>query len=151
MLVISTKLINLKVAEKFGGLLREKLKDILIVAGWGVTTASIILQSLYKGMSLTWLDYMLILVVAVLAGLILVDLEKIVYSLLPSILLTLFVLFFCLTLPATLGKVGRFAPLEAFYSGVFVMIFRSVFPITIIICFLGAFVGGLIGEKLGVR
>lgn len=131
--------------------MKEKLKDALIVAGWGVTTASIILRSLYEGASLAWLDYVSIFLVAVLAGSILVDIERIVYGLIPSILFSIFILFFCLTLPATLGKVGRFAPLEAFYSGVLVMVFRSIFPITIIMSFLGGFVGGLIGEKLRVR
>lgn len=137
--------------KKFGGLLKEKLKDALVAAGWGLTTASIILRSLYEGASLTWLDYVPIFFVAALAGLILVDLEKIVYGLILSVLLSVFIMFFCLTLPATLGKVGRFAPLEAFYSGVFVMVFRSIFPITIIVSFLGGFVGGLIGEKLKLR
>ncbi|MCZ2856586.1 MAG: hypothetical protein O2U62_05795 [Candidatus Bathyarchaeota archaeon] len=131
--------------------MKEKLKDALVVAGWGVTTASIILQSLYGGASLTWLDYVSVFLVAVLAGSILVDIERIVYGLIPSILFSVFILFFCLTLPATLGKVGRFAPLEAFYSGVLVMVFRSIFPITIIVSFLGSFVGGLLGEKLRVR
>ncbi|MBE0511775.1 hypothetical protein IBX38_01855 [Candidatus Bathyarchaeota archaeon] len=131
--------------------MKEKLKDALVAAGWGLTTASIILRSLYEGASLTWLDYVPIFFVAALAGLILVDLEKIVYGLILSVLLSVFIMFFCLTLPATLGKVGRFAPLEAFYSGVFVMVFRSIFPITIIVSFLGGFVGGLIGEKLKLR
>ena len=137
--------------KKFGGLLKEKLKDALVAAGWGLTTASIILRSLYVGASLTWLDYVFIFVVAALAGSILVDIEKIVYGLVPSFLFSIFIMVFCLTLPATLGKVGRFAPLEAFYSGVVVMVFRSLFPITIIVSFLGSFVGGLIGEKLRVR
>ncbi len=137
--------------KRFGGFLKEKLKDALVVAGWGVTTASIILRSLYGGASLTWLDYVSVFLVAVLAGSILVDIERIVYGLIPSILFSVFILFFCLTLPATLGKVGRFAPLEAFYSGVLVMVFRSIFPITIIVSFLGSFVGGLLGEKLRVR
>ena len=131
--------------------MKEKLKDALVVAGWGVTTASIILRGLYEGASLTWLDYVSVFLVAVLAGSILVDIERIVYGLIPSILFSIFILFFCLTLPATLGKVGRFAPLEAFYGGVLVMVFRSIFPITIIMSFLGGFVGGLIGEKLRVR
>lgn len=131
--------------------MKEKLKDALVVAGWGVTTASIILRSLYEGASLTWLDYVSVFLVAVLAGSLLVDIERIVYGLIPSILFSIFILFFCLTLPATLGKVGRFAPLEAFYSGVLVMVFRSIFPITIIVSFLGSFVGGLLGEKLRVR
>ena len=131
--------------------MKEKLKDALVVVGWGVTSASIILRSLYEGASLTWLDYGSIFLVAVLAGSILVDIERIVYGLVPSILFSIFILFFCLTLPATLGKVGRFAPLEAFYSGVVVMVFRSVFPITIIMSFLGGFVGGLVGERLRVR
>jgi len=149
--IISTKLINIGVVKKFGGLLKEKLKDVLVAAGWGVTMASIILQSLYQEATLAWLGYLFIFVVAVLAGLVLVDVEKIVYGLLLSILLSVFIMFFCLTLPATLGKVGRFAPLEAFYGGVVVMVFRSLFPITIILSFLGSFVGGLIGEKFGVR
>ena len=131
--------------------MKEKLKDAIVVAGWGVTTASIILRSLYGGVSLAWLDYVSIFLVAVLAGSILVDIERIVYGLIPSILFSIFILFFCLTLPATLGKVGRFAPLEAFYSGVLVMVFRSIFPITIIVSFLGSFFGGLIGEKLRIR
>jgi len=150
-IIISTKLINIGVVKKFGGLLKEKLKDVLVAAGWGVTTASIILRSLYEGAGLAWLGYLFIFIVAVLAGLVLVDVEKIVYSLIASILFSVFTMFFCLTLPATLGKVGRFAPLEAFYSGVVVMVFRSIFPITIIVSFLGGFVGGLIGEKLGIR
>jgi len=131
--------------------LKEKLKDALVAAGWGVTTASIILRSLYVGASLTWLDYVSIFIVSALAGSILVDIEKIVYGLVPSFLFSVFIMVFCLTLPATLGKVGRFAPLDALYSGVLVMVFRSIFPITIIVSFLGSFVGGLIGEKLRVR
>ena len=141
----------MKQLKRFGDFLKEKLKDALVVVGWGVTSASIILRSLYEGASLTWLDYGAIFLVAVLAGSILVDIERIVYGLVPSILFSIFILFFCLTLPATLGKVGRFAPLEAFYSGVVVMVFRSVFPITIIMSFLGGFVGGLVGERLRVR
>jgi len=40
---------------------------------------------------------------------------------------------------------------KLFYGGVVVMVFRSLFPITIILSFLGGFVGGLIGEKFGIR
>ena len=131
--------------------MKEKLKDALVAAGWGVTTASIILRSLYVGASLTWLDYVSIFIVSALAGSILVDIEKIVYGLIPSFLFSVSIMVFCLTLPATLGKVGRFAPLEALYSGVLVMVFRSMFPITIIVSFLGSFLGGFIGEKLRLR
>jgi len=134
-----------------GGLLKEILKDALVALGWGVIVASIILQNLYQTASLGWLGYVLIFIVAVLAGLILVDANKIVYGLIVSTLFSVFIMFFCLTLPAALGKVGSFALLEAFYSGVIVMIFRSIFPTTIITSFLGGFVGGLIGERLGLR
>ena len=151
MLTISIKLINIRVVEKVGGLLKEKLKDLLVAAAWGIITASIILRSLYVRAGLTWLDYVLIFVVAAFAGSILVDLEKIVYGLVPSFLVSIFIMAFCLTLPVTLGKVGRFAPLEAFYGGVIVMVFRSIFPITIIVIFLGSFLGGFIGEELGLR
>lgn len=141
----------LKWLNDIGGLLKEKLKDALVVLGWGVTMASIILRNLYEKAGLAALDYVPIFLVAVLAGLILVDAEKVFYGLIASILFSVFMMVFCLTLPATLGKVGRFAPVEALYSGAIVMIFQSLFPFTIILSFLGCFAGGLVGERLRLR
>jgi len=132
-------------------LLKDKVKDILVAGGWSVNIASIILLNLYAKAGLMWLDYAPIFIVAVLAGLILVDPEKIVYGLTESILFSILIMSFCLVLPVTLGEIGHFAPLEAFYSGVIIMIFKGIFPTTIIVSLLGGFVGGLIGERLRLR
>lgn len=121
------------------------LEDILVTVGWGVSSASITLQALYVRSFVSLWDLALLLVVSVLAGMILVDVEIIVISYVGSFLLSLLMMFFCLTLPATLGRI-QFAELGQTVA--VIMIFRSVFPIPVILCPICGLIGGVIGEKL---
>jgi len=130
--------------------MKDALKDHLVVVGWGVIEACIVLQALLKGPMLTMVDLFFLFVVSMLASMILVDVRKVVLGLFGSLLLSFLILFFCLTLPVTLGLVR-----EVFWDMVsttaITMIFRGVFPFAIIACFLGGLFGGIVGERWRFR
>jgi hypothetical protein len=128
--------------------LNKNLKNIAVITGWTVTIASIILQRLYQSPLLIAQDYVLIFVVSMLAATILVDTRTVIQGWVGSTLAAIALMFICLTLPGITDKVVSDFLLGFLYAGAVTMIFRAVFPAAIIVCFLGAIVGGIIGESL---
>lgn len=133
--------------------MKVKLSDILIWIGWAIMTAYIVLQALYQRLMepLAALDIMLILGISVLAGLILVDPEIIVFGFVGSISTSMIIMYFCLTLPASLGQI-RYAPLrEILFGGALGIVVARTLIYLVVPCLLGSLLGGIVGERLGLR
>ena len=128
--------------------LNVTFKNLLVILGWGVVIASIVLQRLYQEPLLLLQDYLLIFAISVLATMITVDARIVILGWIGSTLISILIMFICLTLPGAVDEVASYFVLEFLYAGAIVMIFRSVFPVAIITTFIGAVVGGAIGERL---
>ena len=136
--------------EVMSELLRSRLKDLLFIFSWGLIITSIVLRPFYVGINLSGIDYLLIFFLAMLAGMILIDLEKVVYGSFGSLVISMGVMFFCLISPVVFGRITQSTLLDLFYGGTVVAVFRAFFPITIIVTFLGALAGGFLGERFGL-
>jgi hypothetical protein len=130
-------------------LLRNHLKELLIIFGWSLIITSIVLRPFYAGANVSVMDYLLIFFFAMLAGMILIELEKVVYGAFGSLALSIGLMYLCLISPDVLGRITQNVLLDLFYGGAVVAVFQAFFPITIIMVFLGALIGGFLGERLG--
>lgn len=139
--------------------MKPRVRDISVIVGWGVGMAAIILQALYQGL-LTPLDLAILLAISALAGVILLDPGIIIVAYVSSLSLSVLVIFACLTLPATSGAVEHALLQDLIYQQTIIMMTRGLLllsydpPIPVIpslLCLLAALIGGLIGEKLGLR
>lgn len=131
--------------------LGQRLKYVLVMIGWAVIDASIVLNSLYERANSPLSPFHLaaLLAVSAFAGFVLVDARIIVLSFVGSFSLSIFLMVFCLTLPGTLGIFSYYIVREVLLEGSIVMIVRSVLPAPLIICLMGGFFGGIVGERLG--
>jgi len=125
--------------------LNQTTKNIVIVVGWGITLASIILQRIYQAPFLNAQDYILIFIFSTLAATILADARTIILGWAGVMVVSIAIMFFCLTLPGIGGEMSEFI-LGFLYTGAITMIFRAIFPVAIIVEFMGSVVGGIIGE-----
>jgi len=122
--------------------------DAGVTLGWAVMVASLIVQALYVRQALTESEIVLLFVVSVVAGALLVDIERMVLSFVMAFGLAVVFSYFCLILPSLLGLVGVAA--EALYSAAVAMIFPAVFPSPFFVTILGGFLGSFIGESLNL-
>ena len=131
--------------------MRAWIKDLSVTVAWSLIMSSIMLQSLYERPLLTALDLTLLFLASFFAGLILVDAGIIVFGYMGSLVLSLLTMFVSLSLPALLGRV-KYLELESLvYSEALSSIVRIVFPVVLVICLVGAFLGGIMGEHFGLR
>jgi len=139
--------------------------DILTMLGWGTVLGTIGLHTLYEralrlllGKALEEfafaplrpLDLLLIFLVSVLAGAILLEPEKILIGYVSSFVLSGLIMFFGLSLPATLHALkfswsGEY--LDLFYSGSLDFTVRALLLGPIVICLIGGMLGGIFGER----
>jgi len=128
--------------------LNERLKAALIVISWSLIISSILLRALYERPILSVLELALLVIVSIFAGAVMANARTVVLGYIASIILTIFITYFSLVLPVLLNKIG-FAPLgDLVYQQAIIMVFRGIFPVPIFLCFIGAFVGGFLGERL---
>jgi hypothetical protein len=128
--------------------LNASFKNLLVILGWSIIVASIILQRLYQGPLLLAQDYFIVFVASILAAMIIVDAKTIILGWMGSTLISISIMLVCLSLPGIVDEVSTNFVLEFLYAGAIVMIFRAIFPVTIILIFIGAIIGGIIGERI---
>lgn len=129
-------------------MVRLELRDIAATVGWAIVLASVFLQALYVRGFLIESDLILLFLGSAVVGAVLVDVDKLVLSFFAAVGLAVVVEFFCLNLPVTLQLAVAG---EALQSGAVVMLFRSIFPIAIVLILFGGFLGSFVGERLNLR
>lgn len=130
--------------------MRRSLRDGLIIGGWSLILANLILDPIYQGLPLNIWNLLSIFLVSAFAGFILIDADRIVMAALATLLLSATIIFLCLSLPALLGKIGASQLGGLLYAGALRLVVKYVFPFPIALCILGGLVGGMIGEKVGM-
>lgn len=132
-------------------MLEQRLKYVLVMIGWAILDASIVLNALYERANAPLSPFHLaaLLAVSILAGVVLVDATIIVLNFAGSFLLSIFLMLLCLTVPATLGIFSYPIARQVLLEGSIVMVVRTLLPAPLIICLMGGFVGGIVGERLG--
>lgn len=118
----------------------------LMVFGWALMIASIVLQRLYIQPLLTELDYILLFFVNFFAGVLLSDAKKVLFGWIFATVISIFLMFLFLSMPAFMGWVRHPGFSQYLYVGSIIMIFRAMFPSAFVACFLGAVFGGFAGE-----
>lgn len=133
--------------------MRDRERNILVTVGWALMMASVILQALYERLALETLDLVFLFFISVVAGVVLIEADAIIYGWLGSLLMSAAMIFAFLTLPATLGVLGHVASGGALATGATVVVFRSmILPSpTFLICLVGGLAGGFIGERFRLR
>jgi len=92
---------------------------------------------------------LLIFFVSMFAGAVLMDMERIVYGFVGSMFLSLLVMFICLTLPISLGKLQYAGLADAILGAALVMMFRSMLAtMAPILALMGGLIGGAVSEWL---
>lgn len=134
---------NLKISRESGSV-------VLIAVSWSAIMSFIMLQAIYQRAFLSFLDLAFLFAFSVFAGLILVDVGRVIWAYVGAFSVSVLIMFFCLTLPATLGKV-RFAFLGSLvYQQALILIVSNIFLPTpvVVLCLLGGVLGGFLGEFL---
>jgi hypothetical protein len=129
-----------------------KLRALLITTGWAVITSSTIVYTLFQALEalLTPLEFLLIFIASVLAGMLLVDPGVIVLSYFGFLALSTFIVYVCFALPAILGTIESAALGGSLMQEGLSVIARVVFIYLLIPCLMGGILGGIIGESLRV-
>lgn len=142
---------DLNIGDHLKAVLKAKLRDISVILGWGVLMASITLQGLYRRLYLTAWDIALLFFASVIAGIVLVDAVVVVLGYIASLVISMIIIFICITLPATLGKLMHALLGDVLYQEALILMVRTLIPLPVVLCFLGGVAGGIIGEALKLR
>ena len=123
--------------------------DVIVIVGWAVAIASILLQSLYIRPLVTWFEFTLLFLVSSLSGALLENLETVVVGFVGAFVLAVIIAYSFLTLPSLLGIAGVAG--AALSTSAIVMVFRNAFPNTFVCVLLGGLFGSFIGERFKLR
>jgi len=125
-----------------------RLYSFLVIFGWGVAVASVVLNRLYQQPLLTGLDYILLFVISVFAGALLLRAKLVLLGWIIATVFSLILMFLCLTMPVLIGWVKHPQFSYLLHWGIVVMVFRALFPTFFITCLMGSIIGGFVGEEL---
>jgi hypothetical protein len=137
----------------------------LVALAWALMTATIILAFVFQGFlvpgivtqyrppgNYALLSYLLVTLVAVASGMILRDMSATVTAFITSLGITVALEYFVLALPSSLGQAD---PSLLFQTGLapipdtaIAIVFYSLFPVAIILGFIGSLIGAALGESL---
>lgn len=127
---------------------KRHVKHFGVMLGWAIMLSAVVLSALYRGPSLDWLEWALLIAVCMFAGAILVDLDVVVLSFFGAFLLSMLVDFLCLSLPAYLGVLEHAAQREALFQWAAILVVRTVVPLPLMYCFAVSLVGAFLREHL---
>ncbi len=133
--------------------LNTKVESILVTLGWSAITSFILLNAIYQKFlePMTLKEVLLVFAISVLAGILLVNPETIVYGYIGSLALTTLILYVSLTLPASLIAITHAGLRQALWEGAIGIVVRIVLIVVIVPCLVGSIFGGIVGEKIGIR
>ena len=144
---------------KFG---KHKTKVFAITIGWAILLSGIILWAFYTGHSydiyalstygpsLMLEDLVLLFVFSVFGGLVLVDMETVVFSSFGVLGLSIVIVLFCINLPSILGVITYWVWSQYLLNAALTFVVRS-FMLCSVICIMGALLGGFLGERMHIR
>jgi len=125
------------------------LKTVTVTLGWAVILSNILLNAIYQGLPVNIWILLSIFAVSVFAGLILVNIDRIVAAAIVSLILSILIMFFCLSLPAILAKIEPGLE-DLLYAGALGWIVKYIFPFPTLLCILGGLIGGMVGEWMKI-
>lgn len=138
------------------------MKNLSTTVGWSILISLVILWAFYNGHSYSlWTlstygpslridDLVLLFAASAFAGLVLIDLESVVYSSLGALGLSLVIVYVCINLPSFSGIVPYAVLQQYLQVGAITFIFRS-FMLSGILCLLGGLLGAALGERIHVE
>lgn len=131
----------------------NRKETLFIVLGWAVMISSIAVQpfSMSTGWlsSTLWISNTLVFLASVLAGLVIFDLEKIVIGYVGALVFSFLLFCICVVLlPIMLGSVSLIG-FDIIFSGALVVYAKFIFPIGLILCLIGAFLGAFLRQSIG--
>lgn len=122
------------------------MKYFGVMLGWALMLSAVVLSALYRGPSLDWLEWALLIAVCMFAGAVLVDLDAVVLGFFGAFLLSMAVSFLCLSLPALLGILEHAAQKEALFQWAVVLVVRTLVPLPLMYCFAASVIGAFLSE-----
>ena len=128
--------------------MQDKLRLGLGSICWSGLVSGIILARLYTAPVLTSVDWALIFLASVFAGVVLAALENIVLGFGITIIASSFIVAIVLSLPAFVGLAGQLGNLVT--ETALAAVVQAMFPFTVILIFLGGVLGGFLAEWRGL-
>jgi hypothetical protein len=127
----------------------KKPRNILIVAAWSITSASIMLNVfLNGGQTLEWYVLLLLFFMSIFGGMLLQEIKAIVLGVFEAIFLTVLLTYIGMIFPILIGRVTDFYEIQQIYTSSFQYAFKIFFPMVPIIMAIGAIVGGFAEDWL---
>ena len=124
------------------------MKHFGVMLGWALMLSAVVLSALYRGPSLDWLEWALLVAVCMFAGAVLVDLDVVVLGFFGAFLLSMVVGFLCLSLPAFLGVLEHAAQREALFQWSIVLVVRTLVPLPLMYGFAASMIGAFLREHV---
>jgi hypothetical protein len=123
-------------------------RTVLVALGWSFLLSSIILQVLYVTPTISVPVYALLVLVSIMCGMLIVDLQDVVLSYFMVVLLSLLITVFMLgVMPSLTGSLpSGFTGIDLIMSSAVMMVATSTFPGVWVLCLLAGVLGGGIGE-----
>jgi hypothetical protein len=124
----------------------ERRRTVLLVLVWSAAISSILAQALFRGTYPTVIDYSLLAASCIIAGALMLDVQKALLGYLAAMIIGLLMLFFLATLPAIIGEVAPPGD-SVVYMTWSAIIFRAVFPIPLVTLLVASILGSFLGER----
>lgn len=149
--------------------IKERKKDIAVIVGWVIVIMLIIVKTHeffylensefstykipylhYKGPTFTELDKLLLVISSFVVGMILTDVKSVVYGYFASVILSFFAgtIYVFLYIWFVLGLGAAFSLIPFGWEWVlllaFMNVFRSLFPMGILLCLIGESIGSFV-------
>jgi len=138
----------------------KRTRPVLIIAGWGLLMSGAVLSAIFQGFLLpstyyggssgtlplgVWFPYLEVLGASILAGIVMGDAGKTILSFFASYGLAAVVTYLVLAMP---GIIGAFPVADLLTRQAAVITFTALFPIPLLVGFLGSVVGSALSERL---
>jgi len=127
---------------------KKILPGIRIPILWAILLSGILVNSILNRPGLSIFDFALLALVCFWAGIIIVELDSIIFSCLIAFGLCVVIMFLELSLPAFLGVLSYARLNDIVYYQATRMIFLAVFPFPLILGVASSILGGYFGEKI---
>lgn len=125
-----------------------KIRDVLTLLLWAVILSSVTLIFSFFISEYFYISYFFWIVAGLLAGLLIVDLKKVVFCSILSYFLSSVFMFLFLSLPVFLGTLSHPVLSNLVYAQNLKLVFSLSFPFMLLTNIASSIIGGYIGEIL---
>lgn len=125
----------------------ERTRSVLLILLWGVSIATVYAQTVFSRASSSLLNDAIIFVICFVAGVVLMDIGKALFSYIAAMTIGLGLLLVLAIVPDLGGAIPP--PGDSFFVALWIgVLFRLVFPVQIIAFLAASIIGSIVGESI---